>query len=128
LRVKSATKLKASRNGVEEIVGIKTKVVVQKNRVGPPHRTADFDIYFDSGVDDFGGVFQLAKTYKVIKGAGAWTNYTDKLTGEVLKFQGSNGFREERSVGLSKGVPGLCDIYLSNKKGSIKLLPLFYVV
>lgn len=95
LRVKSATKLKATRNGVEEIVGIKTKVVVQKNRVGPPHRTAEFEIYFDSGVDDFGGVYQLAKTYKVIKGAGAWTNYTDKSTGEVLKFQGSNGFREE---------------------------------
>lgn len=94
LRMYSATKLKAKINGMDMVVGVKTKVKVVKNRVGPPFREAEFDIYFESGIDDFGGVFALAKAYKIVKAAGSWTKIVDKESGEVHQFQGSSGFRE----------------------------------
>ena len=35
------------------MVARRTKAKIIKNRMGPPLRVAEFDIYFDSGVDDF---------------------------------------------------------------------------
>ena len=53
-------------NGVETVVGMKTRVVVTKNRMGPPHKSVNFDVYFDSGIDNYGGWFGVLKAYKII--------------------------------------------------------------
>ena len=79
-------------NGREEVVGIKTRVTVVKNRMGPPLRSIDYEIYFDSGIDNYGGWLSVMKDFKLGKQAGAWYDYTDVdvNTGEVLnemKFQ-----------------------------------------
>jgi len=92
LRLKNTGQIKAIVNGVEQIVGSKTNVQVVKNRMGPPHRKIDYEIYYDSGIDNFGGWLNLMKQFKLVKQSGAW--YTledvDHETGEVfgeLKFQ-----------------------------------------
>lgn len=101
LRLKSAKKIKAKVNGIDEVIGIRTSVEVHKNRVGPPHRKTEFDIYYDSGIDDLSGLFTLAKNYKVLKAAGGYTKYkmVDTNSGEITEysFQGYNGFKEEVS-------------------------------
>ena len=66
LRLKAAGQIKAKVNGQDQVVGIKTKAQVVKNRMGPPLRTAEFDIYFDSGIDDFGGWLRVLKDYKLV--------------------------------------------------------------
>lgn len=38
----------------KRVIGIKTKCTVIKNRMGPPMRSVDFDIYFDRGIDNYG--------------------------------------------------------------------------
>ena len=78
LRLKAAGQIKATVNGQAQTVGIKTKCQVVKNRMGPPLRTAEFDIYFDSGIDDFGGWLQVMKAYKLIDHAkgGSWYTLT----------------------------------------------------
>ena len=86
LRLKPAGQIKATVNGQAQTVGIKTKCVVVKNRMGPPLRTAEFDIYFDSGIDDFGGWLRVLKDYKLVSQSGAWYTYTTD-DGEVIKFQ-----------------------------------------
>tara|TARA_R110000824_G_scaffold40862_5_gene122119 strand:- start:1808 stop:2977 length:1170 start_codon:yes stop_codon:yes gene_type:complete len=92
LRLKNTGQIKATVNGAEQIVGSKTSVQVVKNRMGPPHRKIDYEIYYDSGIDNFGGWLNLMKKFKLVKQAGAW--YTledvDHETGEVfgeMKFQ-----------------------------------------
>ena len=87
LRLKSIGQIKAKLNGIEQIVGIKTKVQVVKNRMGPPLRSIDFDIYFDSGIDDYGSWLSTLKQYSLVKQGGSWYTYVDKTTGEELKFQ-----------------------------------------
>ena len=86
LRLKAAGQIKAKVNGKEQVIGIKTKAKVVKNRMGPPLREAEFNIYFESGIDDFGGWLQVLKDYSLIKQGGSWYTYTDDVSGKEIKF------------------------------------------
>jgi recombination protein RecA len=95
LRLKNTGMIKAKINGVEQVVGSKTEVQVVKNRMGPPHRKVNYEIYYDSGIDNYGGWLTLMKNFDLVKQAGA--HYTledvDSETGEVfgeIKFQSKN--------------------------------------
>jgi recombination protein RecA len=70
---------------LSSVGSIKAKLV--KNRCGPPQRTAEYSIYFDSGIDDFSSWLEVMKDYSLVKQSGAWYEYTDKRTGEIIKFQ-----------------------------------------
>jgi recombination protein RecA len=94
LRLKSMGQIKVPKtvNTQEQVVGIKTRGSIVKNRMGPPHRKIDYDIYFDSGIDNYGGWLNIMKDFNLVKQAGAWYTYedTDIETGEVfdtMKFQ-----------------------------------------
>ena len=90
LRLKQMGQLKSKIGGVDQVVGIKTRAQVIKNRMGPPLRSVDYDIYFDRGIDNYGSWLQMMKTYKLVDIAGAWYTYVDTETGEELKFQAKN--------------------------------------
>ncbi len=86
LRLKAAGQIKAKIAGKEQTIGIKTKCVVVKNRMGPPLRTAEFNIYFESGIDDTGSWLQVMKDYNLLKQGGSWYTYSCDVTGEDIKF------------------------------------------
>jgi recombination protein RecA len=95
LRLKNTGMIKAKVNSVEQVVGSKTNVQVVKNRMGPPHRKIDYEIYYDSGIDNWGGWLAVMKNFDLVKQAGA--HYTmediDMNTGESIgeiKFQSKN--------------------------------------
>ena len=88
LRLASTGKIKAKDDkGNERIVGIKVRANVIKNRLGPPLRSADFDIFFDRGIDNYGAWLGAMKDYDFVKQGGAWYTYVDVETGEEFKFQ-----------------------------------------
>ena len=74
-------------NSAGDVIGVKVKANVVKNRLGPPHRTAEFEIYFNRGIDDVGAWLSVMKENKMVKQGGAWYVYTDPITGEETKFQ-----------------------------------------
>jgi len=95
LRLKNTGMIKAKINGVEQVVGSKTEVQVVKNRMGPPHRKVNYEIYYDSGIDNYGGWLETMKKFDLVKQSGA--HYTledvDIATGETygeIKFQSKN--------------------------------------
>ena len=83
-------KIKAKINGVEQVVGIRTRVKVIKTRMGPPHRQAEFNIYFDKGIDDLSGWVEQMKKYSLVTKSGNSYIYVDKETGEEIKFLEKN--------------------------------------
>ena len=88
LRLKGMGTIKAKdSSGNDRIVGIKVRCQVVKNRMGPPLRSADFDIFFDRGIDNFGAWLGSMKDNGLIKQSGAWYEYTDIDTGEIIKYQ-----------------------------------------
>ena len=92
LRLKNTGMIKARVNGADQVVGNKTNVHVVKNRMGPPNRKIDYEIYYDSGIDNYGGWLNIMKNFKLVSQSGAWYSLddVDPDTGEVLstvKFQ-----------------------------------------
>ena len=83
VRVRLANAGKLKRN--EEVIGNKCKAIVVKNRMGPPQRKAEFDIYFDSGIADYSSWLAVLKTKDLIKQSGSsYTYVTD--AGKEMKF------------------------------------------
>jgi recombination protein RecA len=87
LRLKGMGSIKQKENGNDRIVGIKVRCQVVKNRMVPPLRSADFDIFFDRGIDNYGAWLAQMKEHGLVKQSGAWYEYTDTDTGEVIKYQ-----------------------------------------
>ena len=50
-------------------------------------RTAEFPLYFDTGIDDYGSWLTVMKEHKLIKQGGSWytLDEVDSKTGEVIK-------------------------------------------
>ncbi len=86
LRLKGMGQITTKVNDKKQCIGIKTRAQVVKNRMGPPLKTAEFDIRFESGIDDIGSWLALMKEYKMVKQGGSWYTYTDTETGEEIKF------------------------------------------
>jgi len=97
LRLKGTGQIKMKVGGQDKIVGMKVRAQVIKNRMGPPLRSTDFEIYFDRGIDNYGSWLKVMKEEKIVKQAGAWYTYVDTETGEEFKFQSKDfiGLMEE---------------------------------
>jgi len=97
LRLKGTGQIKMKVGGQDKIVGMKVRAQVVKNRMGPPLRSTDFEIYFDRGIDNYGSWLKVMKDEKLVKQAAAWYTYVDTETGEEHKFQSKDfiGLMEE---------------------------------
>ena len=83
IRLKNVGQIKDTKKNT---IGIKIRAQVIKNRLGPPLRSADFSLYFDKGIDDFGSWLEVLKSHKLVKQAGAWYTLEDQ-DGKEHKFQ-----------------------------------------
>ena len=83
IRLKNVGQIKDTKKNT---IGIKIRAQVIKNRLGPPLRSADFALYFDKGIDDFGSWLEVLKAHNLVKQGGAWYTMNDH-TGKELKFQ-----------------------------------------
>ena len=83
IRLKNVGQIKDKKNNT---IGMKMRAQVIKNRLGPPMRHADFELYFESGIDNEGSWLKVMKEHKLVKQGGAW--YTmDDHNGNEIKFQ-----------------------------------------
>jgi recombination protein RecA len=87
LRLSNKGKIKTKVHGKDRVIGMNVQAVVTKNRMGPPLRVAEFEIYFDRGIDNYGSWLKVLKDNKMIKQGGAWYTYVQESTGEEHKFQ-----------------------------------------
>ena len=118
LRLKGAGQIKMKVGGNDKIVGMKVRCQVVKNRMGPPLRSTDFEIYFDRGIDNYGSWLKVMKDNKIVKQAGAWYTYTDTDTGEELKFQSKDfiDIMEEREEIREQIYKKICEVQILEYK------------
>ena len=69
----------------KNVLGMKCRAQIVKNRLGPPLRHADYDMYFDRGIDNYGAWLTVLKEHKLVKQGGSWYTLTDEQ-GKDHKF------------------------------------------
>jgi len=89
LRLKCIGQIKQKTKSEDRVLGVKARAQVIKNRVAPPFRTADFDMYFDRGIDDYESWLNILKDYDVAKRSSPGYKMDDQ-NGEEVKFELSN--------------------------------------
>ncbi len=84
----------------DEIVGNRVKAKIVKNKVAPPFKTAEFDIYYNEGISYLTDILNAGLKVGVIKKAGSWLQYEDTKLGQGM--DGSKQFLKENPQVVEK--------------------------
>ena len=86
LKFYSSVRLDIRRTGAikqgDEVIGNETRVKIIKNKVAPPFRQAEFQIYYGQGINRLGEIVDLGVKLDLIQKAGAWYAYNDDKIGQ----------------------------------------------
>ncbi len=74
-------KMTALKEG-QDVIGNRTKVKVVKNKIAPPFKQAEFDIYYGEGISRESALIDLAVALDIIDKSGAWYSYKDERLGQ----------------------------------------------
>lgn len=66
----------------QESIGNRVRVKVVKNKVAPPFKQAEFDIFFNEGISRLGELVDLGIEKKIVERAGAWYSYNGNKIGQ----------------------------------------------
>jgi len=66
----------------ENVIGNRTKVKVVKNKMAPPFKEVEFDIFYGEGISREGEILDLASDRGVIEKSGTWYSYKDERIGQ----------------------------------------------
>jgi recombination protein RecA len=85
----------------QETIGGRVRVKVVKNKVAPPFKQAEFEIYFDEGISRVGEIVDLGVEKGIIEKSGAWYSYGGNRIG-----QGRENVKEflKNNLDLSKEI------------------------
>ena len=116
-------KIESLKDG-QEIIGGRVRVKIVKNKVAPPFRQAEFDIYFNEGISRVGEIIDLGVEKTIIEKAGAWYSYSGTRIGqgrenvrEYLKNNPSIGQEIEQKIFEAYG---LKTAVVAEEKGGTK--------
>jgi len=125
IRLKGVGKLKSGSGKTEKIIGVQTEAQVIKNRMGPPFKKATFDIYFNSGIDDYNSWLSMMKDHGMISSSGAYYTLVNEETGEETRFMSKqwkgmlDGDADLKQYCYKK----VCDIYVMKYKDQAMIDP-----
>jgi len=69
----------------EQIIGNRIKAKVVKNKVAPPFRQAEFDIFYNEGISRAADIINAGARWGIVKKAGSWFNYEGEKLGQGME-------------------------------------------
>ena len=94
-----------------DAIGNNVKIKVVKNKVAPPFKEVEVQIYFGKGIDQLNDLVNLAVSLEVIEKAGSWFSYMGERIGQG----------KEKVVEFIKAKPALEDEMRAKVFEAIKL-------
>ncbi|MCS7199299.1 MAG: recombinase RecA [Caldimicrobium sp.] len=96
----------------QETLGNRVKVKIVKNKLAPPFKEAEFDIYFGEGISREAELIDLGLAFNVMERSGAWYAYKGERLGQgrenvrkLLKEQRELADEIERKIRELAGLP-----------------------
>jgi recombination protein RecA len=90
-----------------DMVGIRTRVKVVKNKVAPPFKQAEFDIMFGTGISRSGSIIDIGTELTIVTKSGAFYSYKGERLGQgrenAKKFLEENPHLMDAIEGEIKG-------------------------
>ena len=68
--------------GSDEFIGNRIRVKIVKNKVAPPFRKVELDLYFNEGLSYAGGILDGAVKCNLIEKTGSWFSYNGEKIGQ----------------------------------------------
>lgn len=81
LEVRKAENIKRG----NEIIGSRIRVKVVKNKVAPPFRETELDIYYGKGINKVSSLIEAGLAYNVLEKKGSYIYYQDKTIGQGIE-------------------------------------------
>ncbi|HXK32197.1 MAG TPA: recombinase RecA [Candidatus Paceibacterota bacterium] len=69
----------------DEVIGSRIKAKIVKNKVAPPFKTAEFDIFYNEGISYYGDVLSAGVKAEIIKKAGSWLQFENDKLGQGVE-------------------------------------------
>ncbi len=66
----------------DSVIGTRTRVKIVKNKVAPPFRESEFDIYYGEGISKIGEIIDIGTEIKTIDKSGAWYTFNNERIGQ----------------------------------------------
>ncbi|MBM3837755.1 MAG: recombinase RecA [Verrucomicrobia bacterium] len=70
------------KNTTGNAIGNRVKVKIVKNKLAPPFAEAEFDIYFNHGINKEGSIIDVGVDAGVVEKKGAWLQFQGELIGQ----------------------------------------------
>jgi recombination protein RecA len=77
----------------DQIIGNRIKAKVVKNKVAPPFRQTEFDIFYNEGISRLADIINTGVNLGVINRSGAWFNYQKQKLGQGI--EGAKSYLKE---------------------------------
>ncbi len=79
-----------------DIIGNRVRVKVVKNKVAPPFRETELDMYYGKGISKESSLINAALQYKIIEKKGAYLQYNGSSIGQGMENTAENLKKDEK--------------------------------
>lgn len=66
----------------DEIIGNKMRIKIVKNKVAPPFKVAECDLYYGKGIDAYASILNTGVMFDIVSKMGSWYSYGDMRIGQ----------------------------------------------
>jgi len=89
----------------DQIIGNRIKAKVVKNKVAPPFRQTEFDIFYNEGISRLADILNTGLKFGIVSRSGAWFNYGSEKLGQGL--EAAKGYLKENPRLVTEIVKGI---------------------